>query len=80
MCKITNQWEPAGIDRELSSVLCNDLEEWDGGAAREKLKGICVHGADSHCCTAETLAPWKKSYDKPRQQGGSGWGTHVHHG
>ena len=38
MCKITSSWEPAGIDRELSSVLRNDLEVW--GGRRGKFKGI----------------------------------------
>ena len=66
MCKITSSWEPAGIDRELSSVLRNDLEEW-GGAEREAQGDIYRHSADSHHCTGETLAPWKKSYDTPSQ-------------
>ena len=31
MCKIDSQWEAAIKHRELSSVLCDDLEGWDGG-------------------------------------------------
>ena len=40
-----------------SSVLCDDLEGWDGGwGGREALEGRdrCIHIADSLCCTAET--------------------------
>ena len=39
-------------NKELSSVLCDDLDGWDG---REKQEGgdICIHMADPHCCTAE---------------------------
>ena len=39
MCKITSSWEPAGIDRELSSVLRNDLEEWEGGDGEGSSRG-----------------------------------------
>ena len=41
--------------REPSSVLCDDLERWDGGAGKEAQEGghICMHMADSHCCTAQ---------------------------
>ena len=43
----------------LSSVLCDDLEGWDGsGGGREALEGgdIWTHRADSCCYTAETNA------------------------
>ena len=43
--------------RELSSVLCDDLDGWDGGGGgREVQEGgdICIHIADSLHCTAET--------------------------
>ena len=42
--------------RELSSVLCGDLEGWDEGGGREAQEGgdMCIHISDSHCCTAET--------------------------
>ena len=38
-----------------SSVLCDNLEEWDGTPWEGGLKGgdICMHMADSHCCIAE---------------------------
>ena len=37
-------------------MLCNDLEGWVRGGGREAQDGgdICVHVADSHCCTTET--------------------------
>ena len=47
------------VDRELSLVLCDDLECWDGGRGwREAYEGgdICILTADSHCCTAKTNA------------------------
>ena len=39
-----------------SSVLCDDLEGWDGEGEREAHEGgnIGVHTADSLCCTTET--------------------------
>ena len=43
--------------RELSSVLCDDLEGWGGRKARretQEAKDICIPRADSHCRTAET--------------------------
>ena len=45
--------EPAS--RELSSVLCGDLEGWDcwWGAVLEG-GDIHIHTGDSLCCTAET--------------------------
>ena len=35
---------------------CDALEEWDGGGGREFQEGgdMCIHMADSHCCTPET--------------------------
>ena len=49
--------------RKLSSVLCDDLEGWDGGG-REAQEGgdICIHIADSLCCTAETNNIVKQLY------------------
>ena len=39
-------------------MLCDDLEGWEGGGGigREAPEGgdICIHTADSLCCTAET--------------------------
>ena len=45
MCKIDGQWEAAVEHRELSSVLCDDLERWDGSGVggRLKRKGPCVY-------------------------------------
>ena len=55
MCKIDSQWEAAVQHRELSSVF-----QWGGvgggvGGGREDQEAgdICVHTADSHCCTVE---------------------------
>ena len=48
----------------LSSVLCDDLDGWDGGwGGREVQEGgdICIHTADSLCCTAETILQLKKN-------------------
>ena len=54
MCKIDSEWEPAVQHRELSSVLCDDLDRWDGGDGREVQEGgdIYIHIADSLCYTA----------------------------
>ena len=40
-------------------MLCEDLEEWDGGGGREAREGggICTHMSDSLHCTAETSTP-----------------------
>ena len=40
-------------------MLCNDLETWDREGGREAQEGgdmgnICMHMADSLCCTTET--------------------------
>ena len=37
-------------------MLCDALEEWDGGGGTEFQEGedICIHMADSHCCMEET--------------------------
>ena len=34
----------------------DDLEGWDGGTGREAHGGgeVCIHMADSSCCSAET--------------------------
>ena len=47
--------EAAVQHREPSSVLCDALEWWDGGGGKEAQEGghICMHMADSYCCTAE---------------------------
>ena len=41
-------------NRELRSVLSDDLKGWDGGqGGRLQREGICIHMADSQCYTAE---------------------------
>ena len=42
--------------RELNSVLCGDLDGWDGvgGEGGPRGRGLCIHIADSLRCTAET--------------------------
>ena len=61
MCIATCQTDSSGDlpewHRELSSVLCGDLEGWDGGGiGREVQEGgnIGIHTADSLRCTEET--------------------------
>ena len=57
MCKTDNQWEAVVQHRRLSSMLCDDLEGWNGGWQEEGSTGrgyIYTHMADSLCCTAET--------------------------
>ena len=43
MCKKDSWWEAAVQHRELSSVLCGDLEGRDGGGVAERLKGEGIH-------------------------------------
>ena len=51
----------AGVkDRELSSVLCDDLEEWAGGSLQQG--DICILMANSRCCAAETNATLQDNY------------------
>ena len=55
MYKIDSSWEDAVSHRELSSVLCDDLERCQGDAEEAHHGGgVCIHKADSICCTAET--------------------------
>ena len=43
------------MDRELSSLLCDDLEDWGGYEGGSIGRGyICLLIADSWWCTAET--------------------------
>ena len=62
-CKIDSQWEAATQHREISSVLCDQLEGWDRecgreGDARGKRHGdICICITDSLCYKAETHTP-----------------------
>ena len=43
-----------------SAGCCDDLEGWVGGSRREAHEGgdVCIHIADSLCCTAETNRTW----------------------
>ena len=56
MCKIISKWEAAVKHGELSSVLCDDPEgrDRDGGREVQEVGALCIHIADSCCCTAET--------------------------
>ena len=56
MCKINLEWEAAVKHRELSSVLCDDLEgcDRDGGREVQEAGAVHIQIADSGCCTAET--------------------------
>ena len=50
----TGMWEAAVERRELSPVLCDDLEGWDGVCVCEggsEGGDIYIHIADSCCCT-----------------------------
>ena len=57
---LSNRWlvGTCGKAQELSSVPYDDLEGWDGrgrGAREAPVGGdVCIHRADSLCCTAET--------------------------
>ena len=56
MCNIDCWWEAAVKQRELSLVLCDDLDGWDRDGWGEVQEGgnICTHMVDSLHCTAET--------------------------
>jgi len=54
MCKADSEWEAVVQHRELSLVLCDDLDGWDGGGKAQEGGNICIHMANSHCSTAET--------------------------
>ena len=58
MCKIESYWEVVAQLRELSLLLSDELKGWNGVGVggREAQEGadICIHMADSLCCTAET--------------------------
>ena len=46
---------------ELSSVLCDDLAEWDGGGGSGE-RDVCIHIAGPVCCIAEAIPPLWNSY------------------
>ena len=50
MGKITSWWEAGVQHRELSSVLCDGLEGWEGGGGGREAQ----EGRDLHCCTTAT--------------------------
>ena len=59
--EIASKWKAALKHRELSPVPCDDLEGWGGVGwggvgVREAPEGgdVCIHPADSHCCTEGT--------------------------
>ena len=55
MCKKDSWWEAAVQHRELSSVLCDDVEGWDEGVGgRFKREGMDVYIQLSHSYTAKT--------------------------
>ena len=56
ICKTDSWWEAAAEQRELSLVLCDDLESWDEGEGEGLEEGgdMCIHRADSPYYTAET--------------------------
>ena len=47
-------WEAAVLHRELSSVLCDDLEGWDGEEGGSGGRGYMYTSAGSLHCTEET--------------------------
>ena len=61
---VNGQWGPAVWHRELSSVLCDDLAEWDGRWWEGGPRGgdLCTHTADSLHCTAETNTALQSNY------------------
>ena len=58
MCKIESQQEPAAYLRELTLMLCDDLEGWDGGAivgGRSQRKGMSVYAQLIHFISQQKL-------------------------
>ena len=49
MCKVDGEWEVVIWHRELSLMLCDDLEGQDGGRESQKGGAKCILMADSHC-------------------------------
>ena len=60
MCKIDSWWEAALQHSELSSVLCEDLEGWDGGMGGD----VCKYRADSFAVQQKPTQRWKASISK----------------
>ena len=60
MCKIDSWWEAALQHRELSSVLCEDLEGWDG-----RMGGMYVYTELIHFAVQQKPTQrWKASISK----------------
>ena len=50
-----SSWGAAVEHRELSSVICDDLQAWNGGGREAQERGNkCIFMTDSHFCMAET--------------------------
>ena len=65
ICKTGSLWEFAVRHREVSPVLCDNLERWDGvGDGREIQEGGdgCMRVADSCRCMAETSTILESKY------------------
>ena len=62
MCKIASEWEVAVYHRELSLVLCDDLEVWDGGVGgRLKREGLRVLVELIHVVVQQKLTQHSKA-------------------
>ena len=70
MCNTASQWEAADWHRELSLVLCDYLEGWNGAEGSERevqekgdiYNSICIHRADSFHCIAENNTTLQSNY------------------
>ena len=51
-------------------MLCDDLEEWDGGSGREAQEGrdVCVHMANSLSCTVSTDTTVQSNYKSNKKR------------
>ena len=64
MCKINSQWKFAVGCRELNSVLCDSLEEWEGGLRRRGLMYtygwfMLIYGRNQHSIVKQLSSNWK---------------------
>ena len=60
--KADSQEEPVIKHRELSSMLCDNLDGWDRGRGGQEGGYIWMHVIDSRLCTAETNNIVKQLY------------------
>ena len=51
-----NKWEAVEESRESSSVISDDLQEWNGGGREAQERGHSILIADYHCCIADANA------------------------